>query len=379
MAVIRNTSSQRRVGRVGSDTFYVANGQQIVRQAQNNSNYGESASRSEAQQKRRVRWANLVTLYKASKEWMPKAFETKAGNQSDYNKFMSLNVNNTEVCLTKDMAANGCSVIETIIVSQGSLSPISLTDNTPYISTNLRVGSLVIGDDTSIADLAEAIIANNSGWKSGDGISFVIYHGRKWRNGYPYTFTEYDEIKLDVNNHSSLNTQENMVFFRVNSEMLDLHDILYSNDAQWGIVAIHTRKEGKLFVSTQQLEVGDFAFSQEFSSKPWERACMLSYGINEDVVLTPEGAISMLTAYAIDDYSDEKPFVGHFHEQSVTANTVYLRITNYDSVSCYAMLGSDKIPFDHDNGFRTFDLVESGDYKIYINKQEVGVITAISS
>lgn len=375
MAVIRNTSSQRRVGRVGSDTFYVANGQQIVRQAQNNSNYGEGASRSEAQQKRRVRWANLVNLYKESKRWMPSAFETKKSNQSDYNKFMSVNMDNSEVCLTKDMAANGCAVIETVVVSQGSLSSIDLTDNSPYYSTNIRVPGLVINDSTKISDLAKAVINNNSSWKNKDGIAIIIFHGKRDRMGYPYTRTEYDEICLDVDNNEPLATNEDTVQFKVSESMLELSDVMYTDDEQYGIVLIHTRKEGKLLVSSQTLEVGDFSLMQEFSTRPWEQVCIQTYGVTEDVVLVPESEYAIINSWGIGQRENMQKWTSRFDELVASGDKVFLEIEHYSRSTCYAVVGSSHIDFTYEDGVYVLDTETTGRYSIMVNNVLVGQLT----
>ena len=83
MAKIRVMSNQRRVGRVGDTTYYVRDGEQIARQSQNNSNYGATASRTPAQMSRRVKWANLVNLFKGMKSWQPKAYDFKKKGQTD--------------------------------------------------------------------------------------------------------------------------------------------------------------------------------------------------------------------------------------------------------------------------------------------------------
>ena len=54
-------------GGAGGYTFYVRGGEQVIRQRKNNSNYGETASRTYAQMIRRIRWGNLVNVFKSIK------------------------------------------------------------------------------------------------------------------------------------------------------------------------------------------------------------------------------------------------------------------------------------------------------------------------
>lgn len=293
MAVIRNTASALANGRIGNTTYYVANGQQIARQAQNNSNYGESASRSDAQQSRRVRWSNLVNGYKSMSFWMKKAFESKSKTQSDYNKFMQLNINSSTVALTKDMAVNGCCVWESWQVSQGSLSPITLIP----LSLGLGAKSDVklsgeIAANATIADVSRDVIASNPTFQNGDNIAVIFFDTTLDGRGYPYSTSRYYEFTLDTSNTAAFSSLEvaSVIESDYTNEWYSLATIQSASGpgVATGYAWIHTRKvNGNLQVSSQSIYIQNTNYVDQFSSDEAVNEAIASYGVQEDVPLDP--------------------------------------------------------------------------------------------
>lgn len=372
MAVIRNTASAYANGRIGNTTYYVSNGQQIARQAQNNSNYGAGASRSDAQQLRRVKWANLVNAYKAMSSWMPKAYESKKSNQSDYNKFMQLNINTSQVALTKDMAANGCAVWESWQVSQGSIVPITL------IADSLGVGvasdiklSAAISDSTTIAALSADILANNPAFRDGDNIAQIIFNTALDSRGYPYSTCRYYEFTLNTTNTALLSTLP--VSAVMSSSTLSGQTLLAAkqgvdivNFAE-GFVWIHTRKvEGKLMVSSQSIYIQNDAFISQFSTQAAIDAAIASYGVVQDVPLDPSfSKASVRSAYV--NGSLATAALESF--PSYTGNvTLEISVAGWKDDTCYLMFGDVRYtPLATEGNTRTFLIGDNGSVKIYIN------------
>lgn len=376
MAVIRNTSSQRRVGRVGSDTYYVAGGQQIVRQAQNNSNFGVSASRTEAQQKRRVRWANLVNSYKQCSSWMPGCFENRKAGESYYNKFMSLNLSDAVVCLTKDMAASGCCVLDNFIVSQGSLSPISLSIVDGTIVTSLKVP--LYENVTTVGDLATQIIGSNIGWDDGDGIGLIAFNARIPGSGYPTFSTIYDEIVLDTRDVNGISSKDGLFTFTFVNNFLalesypDWHEV----DDDWAVVLIHTRKSNRIQVSTQRIEVGNESLQQVYSSVPWEAECIKSYGMTEQYIITPTSMIAKLRRYKV---GNEDWFIvrGNISRTVPVETFVFFDVISGTDASFKITLNNRPQELDRQDGYYVLDTSTAGTYNIYVNGELAGTITAV--
>lgn len=289
MAIIRTASNGIRRGRVGDTTYYYRNGEQVARQARNNSNYGAAATRAPMQQYRRVKWANLVNFFRLSSSWMKGAFESKLTNQTDYNAFMSRNVGSSDVSLTKDMARNNACVICPYIVSRGTLYSISYS-YTPSGPPAIHLGiyfNLTIGASTTIKQLSEAIIAAGFDWQNGDNLAYVFYGNTLDNRGYPIATCVYYEFTLDTSNTALVSTLPIYEVLNVGENGLWAAHGEVPGIAVNGFAAIHTRRADRLQVSSQEVLLISDALVQQFSTDEWEQECIDSYGVDVDVVLAP--------------------------------------------------------------------------------------------
>lgn len=289
MSIIRNTASGLQKGRIGNTTYYVLNGQQVARQARNNSNYGEGASRSMAQQLRRIKWSNLVNFYKACRDWMPMAFENKKRNQSDYNKFMSVNINSSKVALTRDQALNGCAVVEPILVSQGSLTPIDqyFSQNRSIHLTNIELSVTTLAS-TPIAQLTQDIVTHNPSFQAGDNIALVLFSNGADERNYPYVRSTYYEFTLDPTSAELFSTLPiSSLVSKDNNEGV-LAMTVSAIPMYMGAVFIHTRRASNLLLtSTQSPVLYRTDFIDIFSSEEQVEKALASYGVSRKVPLDP--------------------------------------------------------------------------------------------
>lgn len=372
MAVIRNTASALARGRVGNTTYYVANGQQVARQAKNNSNYGDTASRTESQQSRRVRWANLVNLYKACQYWMPKAFESKKSNQTDYNRFMQVNMATNTVALTKDMAANGCAVVMPFVVSQGSLQPIELSPRelNVGVATDITVASAPASGAT-VGEVSAAIIAANPEYRNGDNIAMVYFRNVTDSRGYPYLSTQYYEFTLDIASTASwadLSAAAHMEFVALSGvEYLSSKATDYAGTHILGTVFIHTRKDGgKLITSSQQIYSTNDELIAEFSNPAAVQAAIDSYGVQEEVPLDPSFSLATILGVRING-GQLLPLNGQIltYNQPVQLTIVGV---NLNSESVKLKHGSTEYtPLQVDGDEWTYILGDNGHNRIYLN------------
>lgn len=363
MAKIRVMSNQRRVGRVGDTTYYVRGGEQIARQSMNNSNYGASASRTPAQMSRRVKWANLVNLFKGMKSWQPKAYDFKKKGQTDYNLFMSLNINSALVCLTRDMAMNGCGCWEAYQISRGSLAPIGITAGSVVGTavTNI-VCALAFDASTTIGALSREIIAKNPAFENGDNIAIVGFWTMLDDRGYPYSGTDYRELTLDTASLVTLSDADLWNYIsHTDDDRLQLDYQTVSGGTTTHLVAIHTRKSTALQVSTQYLVPVNDIYSGQFMGKEWEQQCIDSYGIDDTVPLDPSEAGAKIV--------------------NVTANGVEIRnaqlLSGTQTIRVYGSgLQSGAMRFSHNgvaytplavgDDYVEFVLTDNGTYFIYL-------------
>ena len=168
-------------GKVGDLVYQVRGGQQVIR--------GVATSmknpRTEAQMAQRMKWPNVLAAYRALQPYMKDCFETKQGGQTDYNRFMGINLHAEPVYLEKGAARLGAGIVASYVVSQGSLPSIQVNGATP--ATDIALGTLTIGDDTTVAEFAQAVVQNNYAYSYGDQIAFFrLVQEEDSQDGHPY-------------------------------------------------------------------------------------------------------------------------------------------------------------------------------------------------
>lgn len=290
MAIIRNLASMMLKGKIGDTTYYVSQSRQLARQALNNSNYGETASRTDVQQSRRVRWANLVNFYTGNKGWMKKAFEGLKPGVSIFNRFIQLNINAAQVALTKSEAQAKLWVPAAYRISQGSLRTLGAQlFNGDMIAPTVNI-SLEHSADLTVGAVSQSLIADNADFANGDAIVCVIFAGTTGApgatSGMAVATYKYVEFVLDVEDSTLMSSKY--------GEWL-LVDGRFLHEATSGVgaaVYIHTRKSGgKLYVSTEDIFVteGVSAGTQGWHSEAQIARAIASYGESTNVPLAPGG------------------------------------------------------------------------------------------
>lgn len=307
MAKSRVTTNPMYVGGAGGYSFYVRKGEQVIRQRKNNSNYGAGASRTYAQMIRRVKWGNLVNVFKAMKSWQPKAYDSKKQGQTDYNIFMQLNINQATAALTREMCLSGCAVIEPLQVSRGSLPPIALAlagSGNQYV-TDIVISNAITGS-TTVGQLSTDIIANNPQFQEGDNLAFCFF--LNWKDSrveWPFVSTRYTEITLDTTSATVINSIPSLDN-RLSKSTGGALQVSWSNGTvsspnnEVGMVLIHTRKSASMLaVSSQEIVMNGNSILADFVGNAWYQTCIDTYGLTDEVPLDPsfpEATISSVTA-----------------------------------------------------------------------------------
>lgn len=289
MATIRTAANTVLVGRVGDKSFYVADGRQIARQKLNNSNYGEGASRTQIQQERRIKWSNLVNFYKASSRWMKSAYENRKKGQTDYNKFVQLNINNAKVALTKELAAAGACVVEPFMISQGSLPSIDVNPSGNVFVTSIAYPVGTINETTTVGEFSSNVVAANNNITFGMQLTYVSYMQLVDPLGVPrVTCTAY-EVTLDGTSTETLRDYLPAFCSQVVTGFLGTSDAI----AVGGFAYILSdNSTGKLRVSTQILKTTNSDLQQQYSSTSAVTNAVMSYGVDSDVMLSPSDSVS---------------------------------------------------------------------------------------
>lgn len=311
MAKSRVTTNPMYKGGAGGYTFYVRGGEQVIRQRKNNSNYGDTASRTRAQMIRRIRWGNLVNVFKAISTWQKKAYDSKMYGQTDYNIFMQLNINHVTVAESKEMCEAGCAVVEDYQVSRGSLAPIQLEVISGSINyaSSINLSGTITGT-TTVGQLSADILANNPEFLPGDNIAIIFMRNYQVpRVEWPYASSVYTEITLDASSTKLLSSITNLsgrlnVTENDTLGIVGVQSVVTNPLHEVGAVMIHTRKSASdLKVSSQNIVMADQTLITAFSGADWDEQCILSYGLTEDAPLEPSfkyGTIQRVTANGVD-------------------------------------------------------------------------------
>lgn len=345
MSKVRIPINPKQVGKVGAYSMYVRDGEQIVRQRQNASNYGEEASRTLAQQIRRVKWSNLVSLFKFMSEWQPRAYENLNKGQTDYNKFMSLNINSATVALTKQQSADGAAVVAPVIVSQGSLvSPDSLSEGTHNISVGMAWGTDGTAAFATIGELSEALVQYNAGWQDGDNLAAVYFLNWLDIQGTPRCSTVYAELTLDKTNTSALSTNSlaSRMTFVSGGRGIDIapNTADYNDVVGWAV--IHTRRDsGALKVSTERIVMVDEDILSTFVTQAQLDAAIASYGLSTEVPLEPSFKRAVIESVAVDGSKVLGPAGGNLNYD----HAITLTVTGKDMTPETVWLVHDGVPY----------------------------------
>lgn len=311
MAKARVSTNPMYKGGAGGYTFYVRGGEQVIRQRKNNSNYGDTASRTRAQMLRRIRWGNLVNVYKAISSWQKKAYDSKLVGQTDYNIFMQLNINKVIVAESKEMCEGGCAIFEDYQVSRGSLAPINLelVGGSINYQSSINLTQSITGT-TTVGALSADILANNPDFLPGDNIAIIFARNYMApRVEWPYVSSVYAEITLDASSTTLISSIPALANRLTKSEddtlgIVGVQTVVSNPLHEVGAVMIHTRKSSTdLKVSSQNIVLNDQQIITQFSGTAWEDTCILSYGLTEEALLEPsfkEDTIMRVTANGVD-------------------------------------------------------------------------------
>lgn len=250
--------------------------------------------RTEAQMYTRVKWANLVAFYRLNSDWMKYAYENKKRNQTEYNRFMQLNVRPSDIYLTKQEAEEGACVVNNYTMTQGSLQSITYTDQGTYIQTNLFLSTnSELSSESSVAAWSGELVANNPGLEYGDQLSFLRYTQMVNQNtGSPYVILRKFEFILDDENLQPLSDFWPTDLLQIRK--IDGNSVITVNHTgnAGGLLMILSRTiKGKTYVSTQAiLPVDNEEVIAAYSSQRQYEAAIESYGSTPDAFLDSKNA-----------------------------------------------------------------------------------------
>lgn len=257
--------------RLGGAVWYQKKGETLVRELAAH----VSNPQTDAQMEQRVKLSNLVAIYRANKAWMDKySFESKKTSWSDYNAFVSANLKNNTIFLTKENVAAGAAVVAAYIFTKGTIPSVGLSwiPGNEVFKTDLYTGELSFGSTdttTTIAALSSALIENNNGLREGDQISFIQNIQRTSANGEPFVTLRYNEIVLNTTDTTTIADRIGAhVLLTDEYEGVTCLCMLPADGSAvvGGLVCISRNDGGKIKVSSQTMVVTDETYSASFKN-----------------------------------------------------------------------------------------------------------------
>lgn len=197
MAIVRNMWMRNTRQQVAGAVLYNLKGQTIQREKA-----AQVANpRTTAQMDQRVKLANLVNFYRANKAWMAKgAFETKKQTWSDYNAFVSANIDGNLIALTKQMANEGQCIVAPYQVTKGTLPKLNVTPGSNSVFFSYGEGTA----PTTWGAFSTRLLAAYPGLQNGDQISFIIYNQDTDSEGRNYVSVNPIEKNLNTEDTTTL-------------------------------------------------------------------------------------------------------------------------------------------------------------------------------
>lgn len=281
MAIIKSQSIGKAKGSIGNITYTYVGGDTIGK--------GKIAfpkiPRTRAQMARRVAWPNIVALWQSLEGiWHP-SFERAAGRVSDYNLFLSSNIALQGVYLTKKEAQAGGCVAAGYKITEGSLPSVQNEIYNGVLRSDISCGTLVLDENTTVADFSNAVVQNNVAIDFGDQISLLyVQQFVNSVTGVPFVTSTAYEITLDGENNDELL----MDVLPADSIALSGDKLASAFNVNGAAAFILSRKEqGETKVSSQTLVAANSILST-YQSDSAQVTAILSYGGNlETPFLTP--------------------------------------------------------------------------------------------
>lgn len=284
MAKVKGMAATNYVGKLGPQIFYMRDGQNVVREKAAQ----VSNPQTNAQMNQRIKFANLIALYRLNKEWMEKyAFPLRPATQSVYNAFMSANLGRSQVALTKEENQAGIVVLEPVDFTKGNLRQISLQyDGDVAFKSDILLG-LPITNFPTIDSISKAIIDRNSWLRDGDQLSIIF--NTTDVNNYGKVFAA--EFTLTLGDETLIGESAAAEFFQVAGSDSGNHlqfnmdampDQVYTGAEVVGAVLVVSRiSSTETRVSSSRMTLSTEDVLNTFNTEAARRAARRSYGGEE--------------------------------------------------------------------------------------------------
>ena len=290
MAIVTSMWLKGTKQKLGGSVLYQAMGQTRQRELAAN----VSNPRTQSQMEGRTRWANLVNFYRTNSGWMKFAYETKKTNQSEYNKFMSLNVPSARIYLPKSIASQGGCIVDAYQMTQGSLASIEVLKSGTAWQTNLYLVSATnLDENSTVGEVTAQLLPANPALRDGDQLSFLRFtQMTNSSTGVPFVVVRKYEVLLKANDTRRFFDfmPEDYITFG-GSAQAPCIEVSDSGNAGGFILVLSRTIGGKTYVSSQSIIVANnSALIDAYSSDTAKQEAIDSYGESAEPFLTSSTA-----------------------------------------------------------------------------------------
>ena len=235
-------------------------------------------AKAEGQVVYRVKMRNIQNIYAALKESLRGNFQDKTGRQTDYSRFQGINMQKPAVYLTKNEVAMKAQIVAPYIVSFGTLAPIEYELRDNLLVTNISLGNLSVTPDTTVSEIALAIVKNNEGWEYDDCLEFMVVKQTEGNN--PTAKCSFVHLPLDKNMTTKLADAlmvRNASQIELGASAEGFLQMTASDNGGFAIIRKRMASKG-LMTSTQELAINNPLFDLYHSDKRMKKA-LDSYGV----------------------------------------------------------------------------------------------------
>ena len=245
--------------------------------------------RSERQMYTRCQLGNVAANFRLFEGRLALGFEDKSAGQSEFNLYIQCNYGGSNaVFITKHERLNGACVLAPYQFTRGTLKSVGYALNADgQLVTNIRVGTLQIGAQTTVAEFTQAVLQNNTGYQEGDQLTF--FYGEQEEDpmtGVPRAVLDSWKVVLDSDDETLLYSVVNSLgYMSVQSgstQVLGMTEELQNAGAAW----VHSRDDGNgnLKVGTQRLVVVSDILASYQTTAAWKASADSYGGVNTKAV-----------------------------------------------------------------------------------------------
>ena len=277
----QNAAVDMSSGRVGNVRYYTKSGKTYTRTVASDT----TNPRSENQMRIRTRWANIVRTYQIAKHFLKSCFESADKATSIYNVFTKYASQCLPIYFTRDQVTMGYCVAAPYAVSQGSLPTIRAEYDGHALISDIAVGDLTMGNNTTVGELAEALVKNGNGiWEYGDYITFFGLQ-QMGSTSAPYIKVLFKHIELEKGSSDKIRELlGGFTGFEISDGVL-IYDASDAGCYTW----IHSRNKSGIKVSTQYLVNLNEEFTDFFSDDDQFEDAAGSYGDPDETAPIVDG------------------------------------------------------------------------------------------